>query len=119
MNLGLLLGWLPVIGVAVGLLRTWLPRLPVVAAAALIAAYVLYVASYGVWAAQCWNCKVGVSETRSDMLLIAGMFFGLLLILTLAGITLGARLTIMVGRLFRTVGELRRGGEQQGRPPVT
>lgn len=113
MNVGLLLGWLPVIGVAVGLLRTWLPRLPVVAAGALVAAYALYLASYGVWAAQCWDCNAGLgSDTRGESFIIATIFFGMLVALTLAGIWLGARLTVVLGRLFRTIGELRDRGEQ-------
>jgi hypothetical protein len=117
MNPGLLFSWLPILGIIIGLLRVRFRRLPWIAAGLVVLAYLLYFAAYGTYAAQCWSCEGGLSETRGDMLLIAGMFFGLMLALTLAGIALGARLTVLLARLFHTVHELRNGGEE--RPPVT
>jgi hypothetical protein len=119
MNPGLLFSWLPLAGIIIGLMRVRFRRLPWIAAGLFVVAYLLYFAAYGIYAAQCADCVGGLGETRGDMLLIAGLFFGLMLVLTLAGIALGARLTVLLVRLFHTVGELRKSGEQQGRPPVT
>jgi hypothetical protein len=116
MNPGLLFSWLPIAGIIIGLMRVRFRRLPWIAAGLVVLAYLLYFAAYGTYAAQCWSCAGGLSETRGDMLLIAGLFFGLMLALTLAGIALGARLTVLLARLFHTVDELRKSGEE--RPPV-
>ena len=117
MNIGLIFSWLPIIGIIIGLLRVRFRRLPWIAAGLLVLAYLLYFAAYGAYAAQCWSCKAGLSETRGESFTVATIFFGMLAALTLAGIALGARLTILLGRLSRTVHDLRKGVAKE-RPPA-
>ena len=117
MNPGLLFSWLPIFGIIVGALRVRYRRLPWIVSGLLVAAYLLYLASYGTYAARCWDCSGDAASTRGDSFLVATLFFGLMVVLTLAGIALGARLTILLGRLSRTVHELRKGGTKE-RPPI-
>lgn len=105
MSLIAFLGWLPVAGVVAGLARAKFGRLPLIAAAIAAAAYVALVGSYGGWAATCWDCKTGLSETRGQAAQIMAMFFGVYLVLTLAGIWLGARFSSAAARLIGTVRE--------------
>ena len=120
MNPGFIVSWLPVIGIAIGVLRIRFPRAPWIAAGIIVGAYLLYLAASGVYAAQCWDCSGGLTATRGDSFLVATLFFGLILIVTLAGIALGARLTVVVARLFGAARDVRAGlrtdGEQRDRP---
>ena len=115
MNVIAVLGWLPILGVAAGLTRAKFRRLPLIAAAIAVVAYLVLVASYAAWAAPCWDCKAGLSETRGDAVMIVSMFFGVYLALTLVGIWLGARFS---GALARFIGTLREAGNEvrPGRP---
>ncbi len=122
MNPGLLFSWLPVIGIVIGLLRVRFRRLPWIVAGTVAAAYLLYLAASGIYAARCWDCSGDVTSTRGDSFLVGILFFGLLLVVTLAGIALGARLTVVLGRLFGAARDVRDGfhkGGQSDRPPVT
>ena len=118
MNPGLLFSWLPVLGIIVGALRVRFRRLPWIVAGLAAAAYLLYIAAFGAYAARCWDCGGDSNTTRGDSFLVATLFLGLILGVTLAGIALGARLTILLGRLSRTVSELRKGVRRQHHPPV-
>jgi len=121
MNPGLLFSWLPIFGIIIGLLRVRFRRLPWIVAGIVVAAYLLYLAAYGTYAARCWGCSGDAATTRGDSFLVATLFLGLVLIVTLAGIALGARLTILLGRLSRTVSDVRDGLHKGGgkeRPPV-
>jgi hypothetical protein len=104
---------LPVLGVVMGLSGARYRRLPLLAACFVAAAYGVYVASAGIWAATCWDCRAGVNQTRNDVLLASAVFFGLVAVTTLVGVALGARLTVVLRRLSRTIGELRHGGEER------
>jgi len=101
------LGWLPVVGVAAGLTRAKFRRLPLMVAALAVAAYLITMVSFAVWAAPCWDCKAGLSETRGDVVIIFSMFFGVYLALTLVGIWLGARFSGSLARLIATFREAR------------
>ena len=103
MSLIAFLSWLPLAGVIAGLARAKFRRLPLIAAAIAVAAYVALVASYGGWAATCWDCQAGLSETRGQAAQIIAMFFGVHLLLTLAGIWLGARFSSAGARLIGTL----------------
>ena len=115
MNVIAVLGWLPITGVVAGLARAKFRRLPLIAVAIAVVAYAVLVASYAVWAAPCWDCKAGLSETRGDAVMIVSMFFGVYLALTLVGIWLGARFS---GALARFISTLREAGNEvrHGRP---
>jgi hypothetical protein len=114
MNPAILVGWLPIMGVVLGLLRVWRPRLPVIAAVALSALYLIALAVYGVWAARCWDCGAGAA--RSDALLLFALFFGLIVGATLLGIWLGARLTVVVPRLLGSARDVRDAARGDGPP---
>ena len=121
MNPGLLFSWLPLLGIVIGALRVRFRRLPWIVAGVAVAAYLLYLAAYGAYAARCWDCSGDAASTRGDSFLVATLFLGLILIVTLAGIALGARLTILLGRLSRAVHDVRDGlhkGSEKERPPV-
>lgn len=105
MTIVTLLGWLPVLGVAAGLARVKVRRLPLIAAGIAVVAYVILVASYAGWAAQCWDCQAGGSDSRGEAMQIIAMFFGLYLALTLAGIWLGARFSGTAARFIATLRE--------------
>ncbi len=100
MNVVAFLGWVPVIGVAAGLARAKFRRLPLVAAAIVLVAYLAYIVSISAWAATCWDCEAGLSETRGDVLFLSAVFFGLYALLTLVGIWLGARFSASAARLI-------------------
>ena len=117
MNPGLLFSGLPVLGVIVGALRVRYPRLPWIVAGVLLVVYLLYLVAFGTYAATCWDCTGDSSITRGDNFIVTTILLSLILLVTLASIALGARLTIVLGRLSRTMSELRRGGEERG-PPV-
>ena len=106
MNPTLIFGWLPVIGVLIGLARARFPRLPWIAAALLVAAYAAYVGAIGIYASRCWDCG-SFNGTRGESFQVAAFFFGVMLAITLAGVWLGARLTVVVGRLVAAARELR------------
>ncbi len=106
MNPALLFGWLPLIGVAIGLARARFPRLPLIATAMLVAVYVAYTAATGVYAATCWDCE-SFNGTRGESFQVVAFFFGIMLAIALAGVWLGARLTVVLGRLFAAVRDLR------------
>lgn len=113
MNVGMLFAALPVLGVVMGLAGMRYRRVPLFAAGIVVAAYGVYIASAGIWAATCWDCKVGLSQTRNDILLVSAVFIGLTALTTLVGVALGARLVVVLRRLSRTLGELRHGGGEQ------
>lgn len=110
---GMLFGALPVLGILAGLAGMRYRRLPLFAAGIVVAAYGVYLASAGIWAATCWDCRVGLSQTRNDFLLVSAIFTGLVAFTTLVGVALGARLSVVLRRLSRTIGELRHGGGEQ------
>jgi hypothetical protein len=114
MNPALVLLWLPLIGVAIGLARARFPRLPLIATAALVALYIAYVASTGVYAATCWDCS-SFNGTRGESFQVAAFFFGIMLAITLAGVWLGARLTVVVGRLLAAARDLRDATRSDGK----
>ena len=110
MNPGILFGWLPVIGIAVGLARLRFPRLPWIATGLLVGAYLTYMAAFGAYAGQCWSCSgVADGDTRGDTFFVSAIFFGILLATTLLGIWLGARLTVVFGRVMSAARDLREG----------
>jgi hypothetical protein len=109
MNPGILFGWFPILGLAAGLARARYPRLPLIVAALIVLAYGAYLLSSGIWAARCWDCAYGTQGIRSDAFLVGAVFFGVLAAATLIGIALGARLTVVLRKLFGTVRELREG----------
>lgn len=113
MNVGMLFAALPVLGVVIGLSGARYRRVPLLAACFVAAAYGVYVASAGIWAATCWDCRAGVSQTRNDVLLVSAVLFGLVAFTTLVGVALGARLVVVLRRLSRTIGALRDGGGEQ------
>jgi hypothetical protein len=93
--------------VLTGLARVRYPRVPWLAAGSIVAHYALIVATTGVWAATCWDCSGNTSTSRADLFEVSTIFFGIIIATTVAGIWLGTRLTVMLGRLRRTIGELR------------
>jgi hypothetical protein len=105
MTIVTMLGWLPVLGVAAGLARVKVRRLPWIAAGVAVLAYVILIGSYAGWAAQCWDCPAGVSDSRGDATRVMAIFFGLYLALTLAGIWLGARFSNVAARFIATLRE--------------
>lgn len=105
MNLGTLLGAIPLLGIVAGLARAKFPRVPFIAAGLVVLAYAAYMAVIAVWAAQCWDCR-GLSTTRSDVFFVSAIFFGLLTVMTLLAIWLGARLVTVLQRLLKTWQEL-------------
>lgn len=105
MTIVTLLSWLPILGVAAGLARVKVRRLPWIAAAIAVLAYLVLVGSYAGWAAQCWDCQAGVSDSRGEATRIIAIFFGLYLALTLAGIWLGARFSGTAARFIATLRE--------------
>ena len=107
MTIATLIAILPVLGIVAGLSRVRYRRAPFVAAGVVVAVYVLYIGSIAIWAANCWDCRGGLGETRSDGLYVSTVFFGLIGGTTLLGIWLGARLVTMLQRLRRTWRELR------------
>jgi len=112
-NLGALFGFIPVLGILAGLARAKFPRAPYIAAGIVLGVYGLALVVIGSWAGRCWDCR-GLSETRSDVFLVAAIWLGLIAFTTLLGIWLGARMTTMLGRLLHTARELR----DLRRPPV-
>ena len=114
MNIGTLLGIIPLLGVLAGLARARFPRAPFVVAGLVVTAYALYMAAVGIFAAQCWDCRGGLGTTRGDGFIASAIFFGLIAVTTLIGIWLGARLATVLGRLLRTFRELR----EFRRPPA-
>ncbi len=110
MNPGLIFGWLPVIGIIAGLARLRFPRAPWIAAGLLGGAYLIYMAALGAYAGQCWDCSgVADGDTRGDTFFVAAIFFGILLATTLLGVWLGARLTVVFGRVMSAARDLRDG----------
>lgn len=107
MNPGFLLAWLPLIGVVIGLLRARFPRLPLIATGVLVVLYGVYVASTGIYAATCWDCTSRLSGSRGDAWLVSAFFLAVMLAITLAGVWLGARLTVVLGRLVDAARDLR------------
>lgn len=99
------LSWLPALGVAAGLARVKVRRLPWIAAGIAVVAYLILIGSYAGWAAQCWGCPAGTSDSRAEATRIMAMFFGLYLAVTLVGIWLGARFSGMAARFIATLRE--------------
>ena len=114
MNIATLIAILPVLGIIAGLARARYRRAPYIAAGIVVAVYVLYIGSIAIWAANCWDCRGGLGETRSDGLYVSTIFFGLIGGTTLLGVWLGARLVTMLQRLRQTWRELR--GTSRGAP---
>ncbi len=107
MNPGLIFSSLPLIGIVIGLLRVRFRRLPCVAAGVVIVAYLLYLASFGIYAAQCWDCSGDFTATRGDSFMVSSLLLGLILLVTIAGIALGARFSVVLGRLFGAARDVR------------
>ena len=119
MNPGLIFGWLPIIGIVAGLMRLRFPRAPLIATGVLVAAYLIYLAALGAYAGQCWSCRgVADGDTRGDTFFVAAIFFGILLVTTLLGVWLGARLTVVFGRVISAAHDLREGlRDREGTQP--
>ena len=110
MNPALIFGWLPVIGIVLGLARVRFPRAPWIATAFFAGAYLLYMGAFGVFAAQCWSCSgVADGDTRGDTFFVGAIFLGIMLATTLFGIWLGARLTVVFARVMSAARDLRDG----------
>ena len=114
MTIATLVAILPVLGIMAGLLRARYRRAPFLAAGFIVLVYAVYIGSIAIWAANCWDCRGGLGETRSDGLYVLTIFFGLIGGTTLLGVWLGARLVTMLQRLRRTWRELR--GTPRGAP---
>ena len=115
MNPALIFVWLPVMAIAIGLTRVRFPRLPWIAAGVLLAIYLLYLAAFGVYASRCWDCSAGMSETRGESFHVIALFLGIMLATALFGVWLGARLTVVVGRLFAAARDLRDATRSDGK----
>jgi hypothetical protein len=102
-----LLSIMPLLGVMLGVARVRYPRVPWLAAGSILALYALFVAVTGAWASTCWDCSGNTTTTRGELFGVSTLFFGITITTTLAGIWLGTRLIVMLGRLRRTIGELR------------
>ncbi len=107
MNPAFIFGWLPLIGVGIGLGRARFPRLPLIATGVLVVLYAAYVASTGIYAATCWDCTSRLSGSRGDAWLVSAFFLAIMVAITLAGVWLGARLTVVLGRLVDAARDLR------------
>jgi len=107
MNPGLIFSSLPLIGIFIGLLRVRFRRLPWIAVGIVIGAYLLYLASFGVYAAQCWDCSGDFTATRGDSFLVSTLLLGLILFVTITGIALGARFSVVLGRLVGAARDVR------------
>ena len=107
MAFGTLISVLPVLGIVAGLARVKFRRAPIVAGGLVILTFGIYVAALGIWAVQCRDCLVGTQNTRGEAFQSGAVFFGMIALATLLGIWLGARLTVVLRRLFGTMGELR------------
>jgi hypothetical protein len=84
----------PALGFAMGLARRGLPAAPLAGAATIVTAYVLFMASLGVWATQCWDCSSGGSEWGRGLgFMAAGYIFGFIVVATLIAIGLGVIVT--------------------------
>jgi hypothetical protein len=68
---------------------------------------VTYLTAFGIYAAQCTDCREGLSETRGESLYLTAIFFGLLLLVTLLGIWLGARFSGSLGRVLGAARDVR------------
>ncbi len=121
MNPGLILAWLPVAGILIGLLRVRYRRVPWIVAGVVVAAYALYLAAFGAWASRCWSCSGDVTATRGDSFIVSVIILGLTAVVMLAGIALGARLTVVLGRLFGAARDVRdslRDRQSHHQPPT-
>jgi uncharacterized membrane protein len=113
MTPALIFGWLPVIGVIAGLSRARFARAPWIVAGVLVVAYLIYMAALGVYAGRCWDCD-GLSGTRGETFNVGAIFFGIMLATTMLAIWLGARLTVVLGRLFGAARDVRDGLRERG-----
>ena len=64
-------------------------------------------ASFGIWAATCWDCQGSLGETRADFYYATAILLSLVAVTLLLGLWLGARMMTMLQRLRRTWRELR------------
>ena len=118
MTIATLVAILPVLGIMAGLLRARYRRAPFLAVGFIVLVYAVYIGSIAIWAANCWDCRGGLGETRSDGLYVSTIFFGLIGGTTLLGVWLGARLVTMLQRLRRTWRELRGTPAEESRDAV-
>jgi hypothetical protein len=119
MNPGLIFSSLPLAGIVIGLLAVRFRRLAWIAVGVVVGGYVLYLASFGIYAASCWTCSGDFTATRGDSYLVSALLLGLIAFVTLAGIALGARFSVVLGRLVAAAREVRdslRGSDQPGAP---
>ena len=93
--------------IAAGLARGRFPRAPYIVAGVVTGLYVLSIASFGVWAAICWDCRGSLGETRGDFYYVLVIMLSLAAATLLLGVWLGARMATMLTRLRRTWRELR------------
>jgi uncharacterized membrane protein len=107
MNPGLIFSSLPLIGIVIGLLGARVRLLPWIAAGIVTVAYLLYLASFGIYAAQCWDCSGDFTATRGDSFMVSALLLGLMLLVTIAGIALGARFSVVLGRLVGAARDVR------------
>ncbi len=108
MNLASLIALFLVLAViAAGLSRARFPRAPYIVAGVVFGLYVLTIASFGVWAATCWDCRGDLGETRGDFYYVLVIMLSLAAGTLLLGVWLGARMATMLKRLYRTWRELR------------
>lgn len=107
MNAGTLITALPVLGVLLGFAKVRYPRVPWLAAGSILALYLVFEAATGGWAASCWSCGAENGSPRSELFYVTTIYFGIVIGTTLIGIWLGSRLIVVLGRLGRTITELR------------
>ncbi len=108
MNIASLIALIAILAViGAGLARGRYPRAPFIVAGVVIGLYALGMASFGVWAATCWDCQGSFGETRGDFYYALVILLSLVAITLLLGLWLGARMATMLQRLRRTWLELR------------
>jgi hypothetical protein len=93
--------------VLVGLARVRYPRVPWMAAGSIFVLFLLFVAATGTWAATCWSCSGPTDRTRSELFFATLIYQSIIVGTTLIGIWLGSRMTVVLQRLLRSIGEMR------------
>lgn len=107
MNINTLIAALPVLGVMLGFAKVRYPRVPWLAAGSMLFVYLVFEAVTGAWAGACWSCGGETGTARSELFYVTTLYFGIVIATTLVGIWLGSRMIVVLGRLGRTIAELR------------